>query len=624
MSNSSFRITFPATASFSLSSSYALMAEQTVSSSYISLNKTSLGYKSNFSESIWIGKRTDNISGSGTYVDPYDGSTCDKFDYILRRYWSNGSQSLEVNILPGIYETRGNYDYYNYGSQIENKGWRAHNNWKIQGSGIDVTVLKLTGSDCILSGSGYGALQALAVSCGPDGEYTGQSVKDLTIDGNYTQISASYAPVGVNVGAVGFRGTNHNISDIKVINVACKNGNEGFPIFIDFYYEGTGKISRNNVIDNVKAYVLDGWMTAISIGSNNNNNASSYFSAISGRISNCYVEAPDVSTHDIIGYGGFALDGVVYENNVSRYCDYGVNIDTFRNRNLVFKNNKFLANQSYGIICTGGATSSLNEWPTENVLVDGNVFEQRSNTTAITLIQKANNFIITNNSFLSTGSSATNITFLDIRNSTSAGFLNGTGSRNVSVRNNYFNTSSYSDLTTYSTVDNIMYEREGHFTNLLFAKSRDSGSTNAIRFYKDYAGDYQNDLGLIYFQEEPVDSSEFVFQLGDNPDGSDKFVFKVGDVNIRPVTEIHVSGLLNHYSSSDFGSRAVDKHSFTGSMEVSSSVKVVGNITSSGFILPQAAPITALLQTGSMYVDFAAAKIYIFNGTIYLTASLTS
>src|SRR5437660_1463348 len=49
--------------------------------------------------------------GSGTLSDPYDGSTAEKFDGILRSRSEANQQNLIVCIGPGTFQTEGTYDF---------------------------------------------------------------------------------------------------------------------------------------------------------------------------------------------------------------------------------------------------------------------------------------------------------------------------------------------------------------------------------------------------------------------------------------------------------------------------------------------------------------------------------
>src|SRR2546426_10630815 len=82
----------------------------------------------------WIAYRTDNVKGTGTQNDPYDGSTATKLDALLNSFAPN----TQVNFGPGTFQTQGYFDGIAAGT-----GWQPKAGMKIVGSGVDVTTLKL-------------------------------------------------------------------------------------------------------------------------------------------------------------------------------------------------------------------------------------------------------------------------------------------------------------------------------------------------------------------------------------------------------------------------------------------------------------------------------------------------
>jgi len=445
-----------ATASYSVSSSYALTASYANVALSASLATTASYFPNTvYSSSIYIGLRNDGKTGNGSQWDPFDGSTAAKFDTILRNYRLASSRSLDIVILPGVYQTRGNYDYFNNGGLMDTIGWSAYSNWRIRGSGVEVTTLRLTGStDCVLSGSGYGSLRSSPIATFHYDTISGVEVCDMTIDGNYNVISASIAAaygLGINVSAVGLRGNSHYIHDIKVINVASNNGNEGFPINIGAQNDGgltDGIQTVAGWIENVEAYPTGGYMTCIMVS--NDLSGSIFDGGVSGYIKNNTVVCP-TGSNQIIAFGGYSMNGLEISENVCFNAHYAVNVDTFRNRNTSIVNNKFLSTHTYGIFFGGGTTGSADPYAANNILIDGNVFEQRTNTQAIAVGGGyTNNYIITHNSFDTSGSGQTNIEMVAFHGSS-------TTSSNILVSNNYVNTSSY-NLPNFTNVSRIGYD----------------------------------------------------------------------------------------------------------------------------------------------------------------------
>ena len=60
---------------------------------------------------IFIAYRTDTKPGTGTALDPFDGSNAQKFDALLRIRSESGVTHLVVCIGPGTFQTEGTHDY---------------------------------------------------------------------------------------------------------------------------------------------------------------------------------------------------------------------------------------------------------------------------------------------------------------------------------------------------------------------------------------------------------------------------------------------------------------------------------------------------------------------------------
>lgn len=91
---------------------------------------------------IWISARTDGKAGTGTSIDPFDGSTQEKFDSILNRLYKENRKNVNIYLGVGTFYTLGSYVYVAYDPS---PGWVADDGWKILGAGMGNTVLKLAG-----------------------------------------------------------------------------------------------------------------------------------------------------------------------------------------------------------------------------------------------------------------------------------------------------------------------------------------------------------------------------------------------------------------------------------------------------------------------------------------------
>lgn len=84
---------------------------------------------------VWIAFRTDGIAGEGTIINPYDGSTAAKLDALLRGFDVN----TVIHFGPGVFLTQG------YAGLATHEGirWTIKSGWRIEGSGMESTTLKL-------------------------------------------------------------------------------------------------------------------------------------------------------------------------------------------------------------------------------------------------------------------------------------------------------------------------------------------------------------------------------------------------------------------------------------------------------------------------------------------------
>ena len=151
-------------------------------------------------------------AGSGTQMDPYDGSTATKFDTLM----SGASVPANscVHLGPGIFDTAGYYD------GLSGSGFQAKTGWRIVGSGIDVTTLRLVTP--ATTQRVYAIAHALSSSTVDSFE-----VSDLTIDCNFVPAQGT----SWTAGAVRVMGNHSRVVRVKVINWGNKStGTPGFVI----------------------------------------------------------------------------------------------------------------------------------------------------------------------------------------------------------------------------------------------------------------------------------------------------------------------------------------------------------------------------------------------------------
>jgi hypothetical protein len=126
---------------------------------------------------VWIAVRTDNQSGTGTIVDPYDGSSQVKFDAVV----ADGTKTpadTHIHLGPGTFHTDAQHT------------WTVRNGWTVQGTGMYQTIVQVDGAP-----PSYGA-QAFN---NPYNDYRENiTIRDLTIDCNWGRL-ANAAPNGATV-----------------------------------------------------------------------------------------------------------------------------------------------------------------------------------------------------------------------------------------------------------------------------------------------------------------------------------------------------------------------------------------------------------------------------------------
>ena len=131
---------------------------------------------------IFIAYRNDNVPGAGTASDPFDGSSAQKFDVVLRTRSESGVIHLVVCIGPGTFQTEGAHDHLlgrGHFDSAQPAGFTVNQGWRIHGAGADQTVLQLT--DLYLDSSSGKYLPGLILGTYDLGSY-GIEVSDLTLD----------------------------------------------------------------------------------------------------------------------------------------------------------------------------------------------------------------------------------------------------------------------------------------------------------------------------------------------------------------------------------------------------------------------------------------------------------
>ena len=309
---------------------------------------------------VWISIRTDGDPGSGTQDDPFDGSTQAKFDALMRSF---SSGNIRINLLTGTYSTFGVWD--NSGTT---NGFLTKPGWKIYGSGMGQTIVKLTGQTSVGTTFNHAVFAANGADC------SGLEIHDLTIDCNSLNIGlplATDSTGGIEVG-----GNNIWIDNVEIINAygIFPGGHESFCILVT---------SGNNL------KVTNCYTHSYAAGANYTNGVTLGVSGFGGVVACNY---DDGGAH---GFSGGGSNDLFLANTTTSNTGVGWYVDTGSVDGLTLKGNTFAA-ATIPIQFNVDSPSTV-----KNVQIEGNILlaYDASGTSGIVLGGNApkSNFIISNN-----------------------------------------------------------------------------------------------------------------------------------------------------------------------------------------------------------------------------------
>lgn len=144
-------------------------------------------------QDVWLAIRTDDATGSGTALDPYNAKSQALFDGIMS---TKMAANTTIHLGPGLFQTKGN----------QTGGWKILSGVRLVGSGQSATTLQLVNHQA----------SALNVAIGMD--YTssadfldGCEISDLSIDANLPNGNTA-------AGGIAVSGRNIYIHDVRVKN----------------------------------------------------------------------------------------------------------------------------------------------------------------------------------------------------------------------------------------------------------------------------------------------------------------------------------------------------------------------------------------------------------------------
>jgi hypothetical protein len=157
-------------------------------------------------QNYYIALRTDGAKGSGTFDDPWNGSTQAMFDAAMGAVPENST----VFLGPASFDSNGNPTLF-FQSKGYPAGFAVKSGQRIVGAGRDVTIIKLTGHLGGVQNSVFG----MPFASGSDFLY-GFEVSNLTVDAN---LPSAY---DCAAGAVNVTGKHVLIKGVRVKNYGSR------------------------------------------------------------------------------------------------------------------------------------------------------------------------------------------------------------------------------------------------------------------------------------------------------------------------------------------------------------------------------------------------------------------
>lgn len=349
---------------------------------------------------VYVSVRTDGLSGSGTQTDPFNGSTQARFDGLMKSFGPN----TQINLSAGTFLTDGGDTY------------SLKTGWKIQGSGMGITIVKLTGH--IASTPKHPHFSSW-------GQTDYVEIHDLTCDANAQGWSW---PAHQAVGGIEIWGNNVLVENVEVINCYGDSvkGLEQFSILIGGN-AGGAEISSNCTIKNCRTH-------SFAPGSNYTNGPM-IGGCTNAQILNC---TDDGANHGF-GFAGTTNAQISGCTTTSKTVK-GFYTDTSTITGLVMQGNSFLSSQIP--IQFNSASLAQNVKILNNTLTS--FYSEKSGNAAIVFSgAKGLNFTITGNKYIYLGTLSSGLildngspfTGLDIENNSSNVGLIGWGGAGSDVDN---------------------------------------------------------------------------------------------------------------------------------------------------------------------------------------------
>jgi len=328
---------------------------------------------------VFIGLRTDGRAGTGKLSDPYDGSTVDKFDALMKDA-TRIPEFSEIHLLPGVFSTRG------YELSRVAVSWRLRKGCKLRGCGMERTTLKLV--DATVANGMYSVVKGWDF----DGSYWDYSeVSDLTIDCDYANQPANIPTPSNGTQAVQLDSSRCRISRVRAINFGgAATVGEVFLISIGIPVTSSGAIYDLVIEDCIAerpVYIGNNGSTLISFLYGETADGL-MADTVNNVIRNCVCDGtytdgfiPYGSSHAGYPAGRHYINGLtigagydsLIENNEVRNCGVGCYADTWSQKYLTIRGNRF-HNIQVGPYAAMGNVSPFTglKFKIQRLIVEGN------------------------------------------------------------------------------------------------------------------------------------------------------------------------------------------------------------------------------------------------------------
>jgi hypothetical protein len=313
---------------------------------------------------VWIAARTDGVAGSGTEVDPYDGSAQPEFDAVM-----NGiPENTAIHLGAGTFQTRGAL------------AWQPKNNWIISGAGMNATAVMQTAIQ-------EGQFQVIGHTGGPLAQNL--IVSDLTVDCNYINLSTTLDSDNKAIGAIAAQ--NGHFSNVRVIHAG--GNRETFTLGFDHVVGSFGTDGPPpSLVEIENCRVEQSGPNVTAMWASDSQTANGYDSvpqAGEAIIRNCYVEGSGDFIHGGIGFQVNGYQSTVIDHCSTVGCTFGFYRDTFPQAGVTITNcNINSLNSAISIL--GGQTSLTNGVMIRgSTLAAGGVIVNTANATNVTIQNNA-------------------------------------------------------------------------------------------------------------------------------------------------------------------------------------------------------------------------------------------